>query len=215
MRTARILGRCLVPVGAAVALALWAAPARAQIDKTVVVGITPTCPYGLEGCWGGAYEALMHIKDVESVATRPDVSTCTGTVRLKGNVLPDPEAWKEAFHEMVGEAYEFRGIEVTAVGTVEGDDGRLVLRVPGVGQPIALRPFERKLQWNRKEDVPRQAVADERDAYQQLGAKVKVAKAVGMRVRVTGPLRKSGREYVLEVREYSAQARDAVPGRQG
>src|SRR5262245_65311617 len=114
MPTARILGRCLVPFGAAAALALWPQPARAQVDRTVVVGITPTCPYGLEGCWAGAYEALKHIKEVESVAAKPDASTCTGTVRLKGNALPDPEVWKAECHKIVGDAFGFRSEEHTS-----------------------------------------------------------------------------------------------------
>src|SRR5258705_9856684 len=45
--------------------------ASAQVTE-VVVGITPTCPYGISACSAVANEALGQLEDVESVAKIPD-----------------------------------------------------------------------------------------------------------------------------------------------
>ena len=43
---------------------------RTATTPEVTIGITPTCPYGLAVCWGGAHDALNHLSGVKSV--RPD-----------------------------------------------------------------------------------------------------------------------------------------------
>ena len=111
-------------------------PPRAQV-REVVVGVTPTCPYGLMACWAGAYEALVRIDGVESVEKTPNAYNCTASVRLKGNGLPDPDKWASQFKAMVDQAYGFRGVEVTVSGQLEGRR-RPRPPVPGVEQPIAV-----------------------------------------------------------------------------
>src|SRR5207249_890529 len=153
-----------LPPCALLAFALWAEPAGAQVKK-VDVGITPSCPYGLAACWAGAYEALGRLEGVESVEKTPNGDNCTAGVRLKGHGLPDPDQWASQFKAMVDQAYQFRGVEVTVSGKLEGGDAGLVLQVPGVEQPIALAPLRHKLQWNPKKEAPHQPEPDERDAH--------------------------------------------------
>lgn len=54
----------------------------------VELGITPTCPYGLSACWGGAFEALSNLEGVELVDPIPHASGSTASVFLKGESIP-------------------------------------------------------------------------------------------------------------------------------
>lgn len=54
----------------------------------VELGITPTCPYGLSACWGGAFEALSNLEGVELVDPIPHASGSTASVFLKGELIP-------------------------------------------------------------------------------------------------------------------------------
>jgi galactose oxidase len=183
------------------AFALWASPAAAQITQ-VVVGVTPTCPYGISACWPGAREGLSRMQGVESVAEMPDIYNCTGSLRLKHDGLPDLDKWREQFAEVVGEVFVLRGVEVTVKGTVEGKGNKLTLRVPGVKESIPLVPLRNKLQWNFRKGSARQPEADERIAWKKLTHEKRTAKADTLQVEVTGPLRKSEKGLVLEVREF-------------
>ncbi len=51
MRSTRMFGQLALP-SSRFFIALWAERAGAQVSE-VVVGITPTCPYGLVACWAG------------------------------------------------------------------------------------------------------------------------------------------------------------------
>jgi len=185
------------------ALALWPDRAVAQIQE-VVVGVTPTCAYGLKACWAGAHEALGRIEGVQSVSTTPDAYNCTATIRLKPETLPDPDRWAATFKKMVDKAYVFRGVELTVDGTVERVGGALALRVPGVPQPIALVPLGHKLQWNFKKAATRQPEPDERDAMAHLAFKAKDIADAPFKVQVTGPFKHTDDGYSLEVREFTA-----------
>jgi hypothetical protein len=188
---------------AALVLALAAAPAHAQVTE-VVAGITPTCPYGISACWAGAYEGLGKLDGIQSVAQQPNAFNNTAHVYLKHKMLPDPEAWAKQFRTAVGDAYKFRGIEVTVKGNVEENDGKLVVRVPGLKERLPLRALTEKLQWNFKKAAARQPEPDERDAYAQLTTARQQSKEAGFRVEVTGPLRTVEGGPVLEVREFFA-----------
>jgi galactose oxidase len=180
---------------------VWPASARAQ-GSVVIVGVTPTCPYGLGACWGGAREGLGRLEGVASVAQDPDTVNCTAQVRLKHNGLPDLDRWPEQFKSVVGKAYLFRGVEVTLEGLVERKDGHLVVTAAGAGHPVTLAPLRHKLQWNFKKGSRRQPELDESKAYTRLAARKKGAKASPLRVEVTGPLTKDATGFVLEVREF-------------
>jgi galactose oxidase len=204
MRPTRKTAQCLSSSCVLLALALGATSVKAQVQE-VLVGITIACPYenAIEGsCWSGAYWALMKLEGVKTVDKTANGYNCTARVYLNDKSFPDPDQWASQFKKLVDQTYTFRGVEVTVDGTVGGDNNGLVVRVPGVKLPITLRPLEHKLQWNSKKGTARQPEPDERDAYQQLGSKVKESKANDFKTRVTGTLRKSGTGYTLEVREF-------------
>jgi hypothetical protein len=195
------------------ALVVCAEPAWAQVHE-VVVGITTTCPYenAIEGgCWSGARSSLMELEGIKSVKESANGYTCTARVYLKDRGLPDPDKWASQFKELVGQSYVFRGVEVTVIGTVASGDGGLVLRIPDVERPVAIRPLEHKLQWNARKGAPRQPEPDERDAYGQLASQVKDSKGGELKLMVTGPLRKSDMGYTLEVREFFPLTQKADP----
>jgi hypothetical protein len=185
-------------------LALSATPARAQVHE-VVVGVTIACPYenAIKGsCWSGAYWALTELDNVKAVDKAANDYNCTAQVYLKDVGLPDPQKWAEQFKAAVGQNGTFRGVEVTVSGTLTAANGGLTLQIPGVKDPIQLRPLEHKLQWNAKKKAARQPEPDERDAYDQLAAQLKAAKGGKLKAKVTGPLLKSEKGYTLEAREF-------------
>ena len=118
---------------------------RAQVTD-VVVGVTLSCPYGIGACWAGVYEALSRLDGVKSVAEHPDSYNCTARLELKAGGLPDIDRWADQFKSFVGQAYGFRGVEVTAEGSVEAAGDGFTLRVPGLDQAIPLAALEHKLQ---------------------------------------------------------------------
>ena len=174
MRGSRFSRQCILSSCAILAILLSPEPAGAQI-REVVVGITMTCPYenAIEGsCWSGAYWALMKLEGIKSVEESANGYTCTARVFLKDKGIPDPDKWASQFKALVDQTYGFRGVEVSLVATVAGEDSGLVLRIPGVERPVRLGPLEHKLQWNARKGTPRQPEPDERDAYGQLVSKV-------------------------------------------
>src|SRR5262249_46327806 len=193
------------------ALAVAALPAQAQVTE-VTVGVTPSCPYGISGCWAGAYEALGRLQGVESVGKAPDAYNCTAHLYLQAKGLPDVERWPQQFESVVGKTYVFRGVEAALKGSVEDQAGKLLLRVPGLQQSVTLAPLHHKLQWNFKKGSARQPEPDERDAYDQLAAKKTSAKESAFGVEVTGPLRRSGKGFIVEVREVFLIPLEANPG---
>jgi galactose oxidase len=201
VRTSHKVGRHYLPLCALAVLALWPSAAGAQI-REIVVGVTPNCPYGIKACWSGAYEALGRLEGVESVAAVPDAYNCTASIRLKGKGLPDPKKWADQFVAAVDKSHVFRGVEVTVEGTLEKAQDGLAVRIPGMDAPLRLAHLQHKLQWNFKKSAARQPEPDEKDAYEAL-ATAKDAKGGAGKVNVTGPLRKEGNGYVVEVREFT------------
>lgn len=185
------------------ALALtMSANTYAQVSQDIVVGITPTCPYGLGACAVGAREGLKRLESVRLVADVPDKYNCTFDVRLESADLPDVERWKKQLKEVVGEAFVFRGIEVTITGTIVDRSGTLVLEAEGLKKQIAFAPLENKLQWNFRKNTARQPEPGEADAYEQLAAQCRQAPAGRAKFAITGPLRSTAQGHVVEVREY-------------
>src|SRR5207342_521182 len=85
----------------------------------VTVGLTAQCPYGLAACWGGAYEALATLDGVAVVAPDADAADSTAQVYLRGDGLPDLDAWPAQLARSANGSYTFRGVELTVDGTVE------------------------------------------------------------------------------------------------
>lgn len=189
------------------ALGIWNQPnrqAQAQV-KEVVVGITIKCPYenAIESsCWSGAYWSLTQLEGIQSVEQHANGYNCTARVFLKeGSIpVPDPEKWAAQFKEQVDETILFRGVEITAIGTVEGSN-QLRLTIPGAPMALELKPFEHKLQWNSKKQTPREPEPSERDAYLQLASQMTISPSAS-RFEITGPLSKTETGWKLEVREY-------------
>ncbi len=174
-------------------------PSFAQLQD-VVVGVTPHCPYGLEGCFGVANEGLGRLDRVDSVGAYPDTYNCTIKVSIQGASLPDLELWRRQFREVVGDVQSLRGIELTVRGVVEKKEAGLVFSIPKLEQPIMLMPLEHKLQWNFRKKASRGPEPEEATAYEEL-SKV-VANAGRVRMEVTGPLISSDSGLILEVREF-------------
>jgi galactose oxidase len=195
--------RCWVSFLWTMALSLtMSASTYAQVSQDIVVGITPTCPYGLGACAVGAREGLKRLESVRLVADTPDKYNCTFDVRLEVAELPDIERWKKQLKEVVGEAFVFRGIEVTIMGTVVDRSGTLVLEAEEPKKPITFAPLENKLQWNFRKTSSRQPEPKEADAYRQLAAECREAPAQRAKFEITGPLRSTAQAHVIEVREY-------------
>src|SRR5688572_15779537 len=83
----------------------------------IVVGITPKCPYGMKACWPNARETLRQLEMVERIED-VDYYNCTARLRIKNGSLPEIKKLAEKFRALVGEAYTFRGVEITVEGTV-------------------------------------------------------------------------------------------------
>ena len=89
---------------------------RTAARPPVTVGITPTCPYGLAGCWGGAKGALLRLTGVETVLELANAFTSTATVFLVDDRLPDLDLWRREFAQVANASYSLRGVEVTLTG---------------------------------------------------------------------------------------------------
>jgi galactose oxidase len=176
--------------------------AAAQVSRDVVVGVTPTCPYGIAACGTGAREGLLRVEGVRLVANTPDKYNCTFDVRLEAGALPDLDRWRRQFKAVVGDAFGFRGVEVTVTGALSERDGALTLRADGLKEPITLAPFEHKLQWNFRAGTAREPEPAEAEAYKRLKAAYRKAAGRPEKVELTGPLRAGTRGPVVEVREY-------------
>jgi hypothetical protein len=193
---------CLTLSSVVLALLTFSAAAHAQV-REVVVGITPTCPYGLTGCWGGASEGLARLGGVESVAKAPDAYNSTAHVHLTDHeMLPDVEKWRHDFKATANDAYGFRGVEVTIEASVVTKDSALFLRLPNQTREIRLAPLRHKLQWNFKKGSPRQPEPDEAAAFESLAAEVRKVSKGELRAMVTGPLVQQDGVSTLEVREF-------------
>jgi galactose oxidase len=178
------------------------ATSYAQVAQEVVVGITPTCPYGLGACAVGAREGLKQLDGVQLVANTPDKYNCTFDILLKSAELPDIDRWKTQLKDVVGEAFVFRGVEVTIRGPIIERSGTLMLDAAGLKTPITFAPLENKLQWNFRKSMPRQPEPMEADAYQQLTAQCLKAPDKRAKFEITGPLRSTAQGHIVEVREF-------------
>jgi galactose oxidase len=197
---ASLLPRVVLRIHCLFAVLLLAGQAQAQVSQNMVIGVTPTCPYGLGACAVGAREGLLRLDGVQLVAKAPDTYNCTMSVRMKVAGLPDLQAWREQFKRTVGEAFVFRGVELTVAGKVVDHEGVLMLEAEGLKSPIKLAPLTNKLQWNFRKGKARQLEPDEAHAWRQMAEAL--SKPGNARFEVTGSLSGSAEEPVLEVREY-------------
>jgi galactose oxidase len=171
----------------------------------VVVGVTPTCPYGLSACWGGAYEALKHLHGVRLIRPLPNAEDSTAYVYLAHEGLPDLDVWPTEFAKIANGTHVFRGVELTVEDLVQIREGdTLIMHGDDLRPPVLLQPMEPadKIQWDFSRGSAKPLDSAEQHAYSRLQEQVKAA-SNSLRATVTGPLKKSGDRYVLEVREFS------------
>ena len=180
-----------------------AAVVAAKCGTQVVVGVTPTCPYGISACWGGAYEALGKLPGVGLVRPVPNAEDSVAFLYLKDYGLPDLEQWPEQFARAANGSYLFRGVEVTIDGNVQEQDGEVLLEGNNDRPPVLLKPLQAnaRIQWDHKSGVRKPFEGDEQLAYAHLSTKKKNAGAT-FGVKVTGPLNKTAAGFVLQVRQF-------------
>jgi hypothetical protein len=174
----------------------------------VVVGVTPTCPYGISACWGGAYEALKHLDGVRLVRPVPNAQDSTAYLYLKHDGLPDLEAWPAQFAEIANGTHIFRGVEVTLEGVVRTlEENTLVMEGTAIRPSLLLRPIESvdKIQWDAAKKSQKPLDPLERDACLTLQEKTRGAGGF-LKASVTGPLKKVSEGFVLEVRQFDVIA---------
>jgi galactose oxidase len=215
---ARISAPVAAPSVATVASALPREAAAAQtvdivaMDRQIalsagrppaVVGVTPSCPYGIGACWGAAFQALQQLSGVENVRPLPDNTNSTAFVYLKNDALPDIDLWRAEFAKVSNGSYVLRGIEMTLEGEVTETFGLLTLSGTDTRPDLPLGPLQvpDKVQWSITTRSNRPLSADERTAYARLSAAL-AGRAESPRARIVGPLKKNGASFFLEVRDF-------------
>jgi galactose oxidase len=133
----------------------------------------------------------------------PDNTNSLAFVYLQQDSLPDLDEWREEFAEVANGSYVMRGIEVTLTSTVNEHLARLTLAGTATRPDLVLAPLQAsdKIQWDitTRANVP--MTADEQSAFARLSTEL-ATKPAGESVRVTGPLKKNGPDFFLEVREF-------------
>jgi hypothetical protein len=177
--------------------------ADAHLEPPVIVGVSPSCPYGIGACWGGAFDALKQLRGVAEVRPLPDTADSTAFVYLKNDVLPDIDAWRDQFADVANGSYIMRGIEMTLKGKVTHHFGLLTLVGDKTRPDLVLAPLQGpdKVQWDFTMRSNQPMTAEEASAYARLSTKL-APQSNGSQVQVTGPLKKNGAEFFLEVREF-------------
>jgi galactose oxidase len=178
---------------------------RNATTQEVTIGITPTCPYGLAVCWGGAHDALNHLSDVKDVRPIADGTNSTAFVYMKNDRLPDLDVWADEFTSVVNGSYLLRGIEMTLEGPIEESNGLLTLTGAGDRPTVLLAPLDAfdKVQWNLATHSIWPVLPDEQTAYERLTQRMQSLPSPKA-VKVTGPLKKNENGYFMEVREFTA-----------
>jgi hypothetical protein len=180
-----------------------------QKRPAVVLGLTPLCPYGLGPCWGGAYEALHHISDVDLVRPLPNKEDSLAFVYTEHDIIPDIDVWRSEFQRLAGGAYTWRGIEMTLSGVVTATaGGKLTLAGNETRPELLLAPFQEssKIEWDLETSTPKRMSEAEAGAYARLAAAV-AAQSPATPIQVTGTLQKLGDgKFSLDVKDFAPVA---------
>ncbi|HEY2194684.1 MAG TPA: galactose oxidase-like domain-containing protein [Actinomycetospora sp.] len=176
------------------------------LGTEVTVGLTAQCPYGLGGCWGGAYEALGTLADVGAVRPIANSADSTATVYLRHRGLPDVARWPAQLADSANASYHFRGVEVSLTGVVDDGAGALRLTVPDTEVVVTLGALEpgSELAWDLAGRRPRPATDDELGALDRLWARAAGAGHADP-VRVSGPLHVSDGGPTVLVRTFGPE----------
>jgi hypothetical protein len=170
----------------------------------VVVGLTPTCPYGLGACWGGAYEALSRLAGVDVVNPKANLVDSTAEVIMRDASLPPLRTWADEFSSIAGTRYQWRGVEVTLHGTLYREDGALHLNGGELQPAVRLAPLGAadNIGWDHRGGRTRPATQAEELAYRRLEGAVG-SLSPEQRLTVTGPLKQTDAGYRLHVRLFA------------
>jgi hypothetical protein len=170
----------------------------------VVIGVTPTCPYGIQACWNGAFEALKTLAGIKEVRPLPNGADSTAFLYLTEDSLPDLDLWRKQFASSANESYTLRGIELTLRSNVTETNGLLTLSGNETRPAVTLAPLQAsdKVQWDihTRESWP--MTPDEATAYERLSAQLLNA-PIDVTIEVVGPLKKNGEDFYIEVREFT------------
>lgn len=193
------------------------APAHAVVDLTalnekivsdqerppVIIGVSPSCPYGIGACWGGAFAALQRLSNIEVVRPIPDIANSIVFVYLKQDTLPDLDLWRDEFAKVINGSYTMRGIEITLSGLVTEELAKLTLTGTETRPEVVLSPLQAadKIQWDIRTRAAKPMSKQEASAFDELSAAL-VDHPEGAKVQVTGTLKKHGADFFLEVREF-------------
>ncbi|PQE33369.1 hypothetical protein CJF32_00006665 [Rutstroemia sp. NJR-2017a WRK4] len=175
-----------------------------QEGPPVLVGLTPTCPYGLGACWGGAYEALNNIKDIKTVLPKPNSAISVAFVYLHKDILPDINVWRDQLREVDSGTYKMRGIEMTLTGVVTKNGHQLILSKTSTRPEVVLNQFkaDSKLDWDNVAKMPKPLTNAETGAYSRL-YQIVVSDTEGLEVQVTGRLQMDeNKKYSLDVKDF-------------
>ena len=157
--------------------------AVAQV-RTVTLGITTHCPYGVGGCWAEIRNGLNLPGAIEGLPKRPDTTTQTCDLYMRDTWVPDPGLFARNFTNMnVG--VDVRGVEAVVDGRLEADGTNLLLRVNGSGALLRLAPLRQKVQWDVKRKAPERPTRSEKKAFAKLTSEAGNGHG---QVRVVGPL---------------------------
>lgn len=187
-------------------LAFSAGEISAQV-RTVTLGITTHCPYGVGGCWAEIRNGLNLPGAIAAIPQKPDTKTQTFDLHMREDWQPDPELFARNFKTMnVG--VDVRGVEAMVDGVVQKDGTNLMLRVNGSDVLMRLVPLTRTVQWDTKRNCATTPTRAERKAFEKLAER---SKKQPVRVRVVGPLIQESRaadkpvRQILEVRKFDLQ----------
>lgn len=168
----------------------------------VVVGVEPTCPYGISACWGGAFHALKQLSNVAEVAPVPNATDCTAEVYLNNWALPDVSAWAKEFTKFANGSHHFLGAEVTLTGDLIRKDGViLLLSTPNRPQVVlgSLNHVD-KVQFDFNQRRPQPTTVAERAAFIDLAHHLTSNDNKLANITVTGPLHQVPGGWELFVR---------------
>jgi galactose oxidase len=169
--------------------------------RPVEVGVTAACPYGISACWGGAYQALSGMEDVEVVRPIPNASDSTAYVYLKHDGLPPVNHWPAQFARTANGTHLLRGVEVTLDGIVQLQGSVLTLIGSDSRPSITLSRLqaEDKIQWDHQTGALKPMQPEEQNAFADLVDQVQRSGGT-LKATVTGPLSRMG--DTVEVRKF-------------
>src|SRR5216683_685366 len=133
----------------------------------------------------------------------PDAKDSVAYLYLNHDGLPDIENWPAEFEQLANGSYLWRGVEITLRGNIMSIRDDLFVTQDQGRPDLALAPLQPsdKVQLNVENGAPKPLPDVEKRAFDNL-SKLKESSAGTLSATVTGPLKKVGVGFVLEVRKF-------------